>query len=64
MGKFPLEAHLLWVVVRDTLLPDVENAMYWYEQPKEARATWLRYNSWLTYLWAFMNYSPPAEECR
>lgn len=57
-----LHASLLWVMVRDTIQRDVEDSMYWYEQPKEARKSWVLLQSWLTYLKVFRNYTPPAGE--
>lgn len=57
-----LEVHLMWVMVRDTIQRDVDNALYWYEQPNAARQTWVLYRSWLTFLWAFGNFVPAEDD--
>lgn len=53
-------AHFYWIAVVQPIQQDVENAMYWYEQPEEARKSWVLLQSWLTYLQVFMNYTPPV----
>ncbi len=61
-GHEALVAHFYWIAVVQPIQQDVENAMYWYEQPEEARKSWVLLQSWLTYLQVFMNYTPPVGE--
>ena len=61
-GDAEIEGHFLWIAVAQPIQRDIENAEYWYEQPKEARQSWILLQSWLTYLQVFMNYTPPVGE--
>ena len=57
-----MDAHQMWVKVRDTIQRDVEDSLYWYEEPEAARRSWVLLQSWLTYLQVFLNYTPPVGE--
>jgi hypothetical protein len=64
MSARNLEAHLLFVIMRDTLLPSLLNQSFWIERPKAYRSVWVTYHSWLNYLWAFHDYSPATHQAR
>jgi hypothetical protein len=61
-GEESLVAHFYWIAVVQPIEREVVDSMYWYEQPKEARQSWVLLQSWLTYLQVFMNYTPPVVE--